>query len=77
MISHRVKVFTHHCRPRLASSVRSVCPAASLAPNRRSEKFYLPQEEAVIVVNVNRLDEDNASKSTEIFMGISKILYTD
>lgn len=39
--------------------------------------FYLPHEEAVIVDNVNRLDEDDASKSTEIFLGISKILYPD
>lgn len=42
-----------------------------------SEMFYLPQEEAVIVVNVNRLDEDDVSKSTEIFLGVSKILYPD
>lgn len=39
--------------------------------------FYLPHEEAVIVDNVNRLDEDDASKFTEIFLGISKILYPD
>ena len=39
--------------------------------------FYLPQEEAVIVVNVNRLDEDDESKPTEIFLGISKILYPE
>lgn len=39
-----------------------------------SEMFYLPEEEAVIVVNVNRLDLDDESKSTEIFLGVSKIL---
>jgi D-alanyl-D-alanine carboxypeptidase len=42
-----------------------------------SEMFYLPQEDAVIIVNVNRLDEDDESKSTDIFMGVSKILYPD
>jgi D-alanyl-D-alanine carboxypeptidase len=42
-----------------------------------SEMFYLPQEDAVIVVNVNRLDEDDQSKSTDIFLGISKILYPE
>lgn len=50
---------------------RSVCPASSLATNRRSEMFYPPQEVAVNVVNANRLDEDDTSKSTELFMGIS------
>jgi D-alanyl-D-alanine carboxypeptidase len=40
-----------------------------------SEMFYLPQEEAVIVVNVNRLDLDDQSKSTNIFLGASKILF--
>lgn len=39
--------------------------------------FYLPQEVAVIVVNVNRLHKDDASKSTEIFMGIWNTLYPD
>jgi D-alanyl-D-alanine carboxypeptidase len=40
-----------------------------------SEMFYLPQEEAVILVSVNRLDLDDQSKSTEIFPGVSKILF--
>ena len=35
--------------------------------------FYLPQEEAVIMVNVNRLDLDDQSKSTNNFLGASKI----
>jgi D-alanyl-D-alanine carboxypeptidase len=42
-----------------------------------SEMFYLPQEEAVIVVDVNRLDLDDQSKSTEIFLGITKILFPE
>jgi D-alanyl-D-alanine carboxypeptidase len=40
-----------------------------------SEMFYLPEERAVIVVDVNRLDLDDESKSTEIFLGVSKILF--
>ena len=40
-----------------------------------SEMFYLPQEEAVILVDVNRLDLDDQSKSTNIFLGVSKILF--
>lgn len=42
-----------------------------------SEMFYLPEQEAVIVVNVNRLDLDDESKSTNIFLGVSKILFPD
>ena len=39
--------------------------------------FYLPQEGVVIVVNVNRLDLDDESKSTELFLGITKILFSE
>src|SRR5215204_2142915 len=42
-----------------------------------SEMFYLPEEEAVIVVNVNRLDLDDESKSREIFLRVSKILFPE
>jgi D-alanyl-D-alanine carboxypeptidase len=42
-----------------------------------SEMFYLPQEEAVILVDVNRLDLDDQSKSTNIFLGVSKILFPE
>ena len=42
-----------------------------------SEMFYLPEEEAVIVVDVNRLDLDDESKSTNIFLGVSKILFPE
>ena len=42
-----------------------------------SEMFYLPEERATIVVNVNRLDLDDESKSTEIFLGVSKILFPE
>jgi D-alanyl-D-alanine carboxypeptidase len=42
-----------------------------------SEMFYLPEEEAVIVIDVNRLDLDDQSKSTELFLGVSKILFPE
>jgi D-alanyl-D-alanine carboxypeptidase len=42
-----------------------------------SEMFYLPEEEAVIVVDVNRLDLDDQSKSTNIFLGVSKTLFPE
>ena len=42
-----------------------------------SEMFYLPQKGAVIIVDVNRLDLDDQSNSTEIFLGVSKILFPE
>jgi len=42
-----------------------------------SEMFYLPQEDAVILVNVNRLDVDDESKSTDLFLGISKTFFPE
>jgi D-alanyl-D-alanine carboxypeptidase len=42
-----------------------------------SEMFYLPQEDAVIVVNVNRLDEDDQSQSTDLFLAITKTLFPE
>jgi D-alanyl-D-alanine carboxypeptidase len=42
-----------------------------------SEMFYLPEKQAVILVDVNRLDLDDQSKSTEIFLGVSKILFPE
>jgi D-alanyl-D-alanine carboxypeptidase len=42
-----------------------------------TEMFYLPEEEAVILVDVNRLDLDDESKSTNIFLGVSKILFPE
>jgi D-alanyl-D-alanine carboxypeptidase len=39
--------------------------------------FYLPQEEAVILVDVKRLDLGDESKSTEIFLGVSKELFPE
>lgn len=40
-----------------------------------SEMFYLPARDAVIVVNVNRLDIDDRSQSTELFLLLSKLLF--
>jgi D-alanyl-D-alanine carboxypeptidase len=42
-----------------------------------SEMFYLPEEDAVLVVNVNRLDADDESKSTDLFLAVAKILYPE
>ena len=42
-----------------------------------SEMWYLPEKDALIVINVNRLDEDDESKSIEMFLRISKILFPD
>jgi D-alanyl-D-alanine carboxypeptidase len=42
-----------------------------------SEMFYLPEEDAVIVVNVNRLDEDDQSKSTDLFLAVTKTLFPE
>lgn len=42
-----------------------------------SEMYYLPEEDATIVVNVNRLDEDDESKSTDLFLAVTKILFPE
>lgn len=40
-----------------------------------SEMFYLPAKDAVIVINVNRLDVDDQSKSAVLFFKIAKLLF--
>jgi D-alanyl-D-alanine carboxypeptidase len=42
-----------------------------------SEMFYLPEEDAVLVVNVNRLDADDESKSTDLFLEIAKTFFPE
>lgn len=42
-----------------------------------SEMFYLPEKDAVIVINVNRLDLDDHSKSADLFFAISKLLFPE
>jgi D-alanyl-D-alanine carboxypeptidase len=42
-----------------------------------SEMFYLPAKDAVIVINVNRVDADDQSKSTDLFLAITKILFPE
>lgn len=42
-----------------------------------SEMWYLPERDAVIVIDVNRLDEDDQSQSGALFFKISRILFPD
>ena len=42
-----------------------------------SEMFYLPVKDAVIIINVNRLDVDDKSKSTALFFKITRQLFPD
>lgn len=42
-----------------------------------SEIFYLPRLDAVIVLNVNRLDLDDQSRSTELFLLLTRQLFPD
>ena len=37
--------------------------------------FYLPAKDAVIVINVNRLDLDDQSQSTKLFLLLTKALF--
>ncbi len=40
-----------------------------------SEAFYLPAKDAVIVINVNRLDEDDKSQSSDLFFRLTQLLF--
>jgi len=42
-----------------------------------TEMFYLPEKDAVIIINVNRTDEDNRSKSDALFARIAKYLFPE
>lgn len=42
-----------------------------------SEMFYLPEKDAVIIINVNRLDEDDKSWSSELFAVLTKMMFPD
>ena len=42
-----------------------------------SEMFYLPEKDAVIIINVNRLDENDKSCSSELFEAITRIMFPD
>lgn len=42
-----------------------------------SEMWYLPERDAMIVISVNRLDKDDQSRSTALFLKISKTLFPD
>ncbi len=39
--------------------------------------FYLPEKDAVIVVDVNRLDLDDKSQSSDTFLSIAKLLFPE
>ncbi|WP_412030165.1 serine hydrolase domain-containing protein [Deinococcus yunweiensis] len=40
-----------------------------------TEAFYLPARDAVIVINVNRLDQDDRSQSSALFLRLTKALF--
>lgn len=42
-----------------------------------SEMWYLPDENATIIINVNRLDLDDHSKSTDLFLLVTKTLFPE
>ncbi|MBU0711928.1 beta-lactamase family protein [bacterium] len=42
-----------------------------------SEMFYLPEEDATIIISVNRLDLDDHSQSTYLFLLLSRELFPD
>jgi len=37
--------------------------------------WYLPEEDAIIIINVNYLGEDDVTKSTTTFLLVSKTLF--
>lgn len=39
--------------------------------------FYLPDLDATIIINVNRLDEDDEGKSAALFGALTKIVFPD
>jgi D-alanyl-D-alanine carboxypeptidase len=42
-----------------------------------SEMFYLPEKDATIIINVNRLDADDKSQSGSLFAALTKIAFPD
>lgn len=42
-----------------------------------TEMFYLPEKDAVIIINVNRLDENDKSCSGDFFFEITKFMFPD
>lgn len=42
-----------------------------------SELWYLPEKDALIIINVNRLDLDDESQSLDLFLYLTKILFPD
>ena len=42
-----------------------------------TEMFYLPEKDAVIIINVNRLDENDKSCSGDFFFELTKFMFPD
>lgn len=42
-----------------------------------SEAWYLPEEDAAIIINVNRLDADDHSRSLDVFLTVTKTLFPE
>jgi len=42
-----------------------------------SEMWYLPIKDSIILINVNRLDLDDRSKSASLFFAVTKILFPE
>lgn len=42
-----------------------------------SEMYYLPEKDATIIINVNRLDVDDKSFATPLFLALSKIAFPE
>lgn len=42
-----------------------------------TEMFYLPEKDAVIVISVNRLDENDKSCSGELFFALTKLMFPE
>ena len=67
-------------RPRATAGVATLgpfCGHNGTIMGFSSEAWYLPAEDATIVVNVNRLDADDESMSGELFGKIAQALFPD
>ena len=42
-----------------------------------SEMWYLPEKDAVILISVNRLDEDDESKASNLFFALTKEVFPE
>ena len=42
-----------------------------------SEMWYLPEHDATVIIDVNRLDADDQSQSTELFLKLTKLVFPE